>query len=110
MTIKAIVKEGCKIVQPVGADAPEITTKFRDPGGCSGCTSTERNRSENRNSKAQIRRRKFVAAHSMRHGEEREKEKIENQKCQADIRRWEIAKDHRRVITRDRCAPQEFNG
>ena len=33
MTIKAIVKEGCKIVQPVGADAPEITTKFRDPGG-----------------------------------------------------------------------------
>ena len=27
-----------------------------------------------------------------------------DQKCQADFRRWEIAKDHRRVITRDRTA------
>lgn len=32
-TLDAIVEEGCEIVQPVGADAPEITAKFRDPGG-----------------------------------------------------------------------------
>jgi len=24
---------GCGIVQPIGADAPEITARFRDPGG-----------------------------------------------------------------------------
>ena len=24
---------GCEIVQPVGVDAPEITARFRDPGG-----------------------------------------------------------------------------
>jgi uncharacterized protein len=32
-TISAVKREGCSIVQPVGADAPEITAKFRDPGG-----------------------------------------------------------------------------
>ena len=32
-TIKAVVANGCEIVQPVGADAPEITARFRDPGG-----------------------------------------------------------------------------
>ena len=32
-TIKAIVAEGCEIVQPIGADAPETTAHFRDPGG-----------------------------------------------------------------------------
>ena len=32
-TIDAIVANGCEIVQPVGADAPEITARFRDPGG-----------------------------------------------------------------------------
>jgi len=32
-TMAAIEKEGCEIVVPVGADAPEITAKFRDPGG-----------------------------------------------------------------------------
>jgi predicted enzyme related to lactoylglutathione lyase len=32
-TLEAITAEGCEIVQPVGADAPEITAKFRDPGG-----------------------------------------------------------------------------
>ena len=32
-TVDAIVGNGCEIVQPVGADAPEITARFRDPGG-----------------------------------------------------------------------------
>ena len=32
-TLDEIVANGCQIVQPVGADAPEITAKFRDPGG-----------------------------------------------------------------------------
>ena len=32
-TVDAIVRHGCAIVQPVGADAPEVTARFRDPGG-----------------------------------------------------------------------------
>lgn len=32
-TIKAVVAHGGEIVQPVGADLPEITARFRDPGG-----------------------------------------------------------------------------
>lgn len=32
-TIKAIEAQGCDIVQPIGVDAPEITARFRDPGG-----------------------------------------------------------------------------
>jgi hypothetical protein len=32
-TIDTIVANGCEIVQPIGADAPEITARFRDPGG-----------------------------------------------------------------------------
>ena len=32
-TVDAIVARGCEIVQPIGADAPEITARFRDPGG-----------------------------------------------------------------------------
>ena len=32
-TVDAIVAEGCEIVQPLGVDAPEITARFRDPGG-----------------------------------------------------------------------------
>ena len=32
-TLALIVKNGCEIVQPVGADLPEITARFRDPGG-----------------------------------------------------------------------------
>jgi uncharacterized protein len=32
-TMRAIEQSGCKIVQPIGADAPEVTAKFRDPGG-----------------------------------------------------------------------------
>ena len=32
-TVDAIVASGCEIVQPIGADAPEITARFRDPGG-----------------------------------------------------------------------------
>src|SRR5947209_3739754 len=32
-TIDAIVAQGGQIVQPIGADAPEITARFRDPGG-----------------------------------------------------------------------------
>ena len=32
-TIELVVANGGEIVQPVGADAPEITARFRDPGG-----------------------------------------------------------------------------
>lgn len=32
-TIDQIVTNGCQIVQPIGADAPEITARFRDPAG-----------------------------------------------------------------------------
>lgn len=32
-TVAAIDAGGGEIVQPIGADAPEITARFRDPGG-----------------------------------------------------------------------------
>lgn len=32
-TVDAVIANGCEITQPVGADAPEITARFRDPGG-----------------------------------------------------------------------------
>jgi predicted enzyme related to lactoylglutathione lyase len=32
-TVDAVVVNGGEIVQPIGADAPEITARFRDPGG-----------------------------------------------------------------------------
>jgi hypothetical protein len=32
-TVDAIVANKGEIVQPIGADAPEITARFRDPGG-----------------------------------------------------------------------------
>jgi uncharacterized protein len=32
-TVDALVAAGGEIVQPIGADAPEITARFRDPGG-----------------------------------------------------------------------------
>src|SRR5712691_3442918 len=32
-TIDAVVANGGEIVQPIGADAPEITARFRDPSG-----------------------------------------------------------------------------
>src|SRR5215467_3656627 len=32
-TVAAITAAGGEIVQPIGADAPEITARFRDPGG-----------------------------------------------------------------------------
>ena len=32
-TLDLIVANGGEIVQPIGADAPEITARFRDPGG-----------------------------------------------------------------------------
>jgi len=32
-TIKTVVANGGQIVQPIGGDAPEITARFRDPGG-----------------------------------------------------------------------------
>ncbi len=32
-TVDAIVAHGGEIVQPIGGDAPEITARFRDPGG-----------------------------------------------------------------------------
>ena len=31
--IDAVVANGGEVVQPIGADAPEITARFRDPGG-----------------------------------------------------------------------------
>jgi uncharacterized protein len=32
-TVETIVANGGEIVQSIGADAPEITARFRDPGG-----------------------------------------------------------------------------
>ncbi len=32
-TLETIVANGGEIVRPIGADAPEITARFRDPGG-----------------------------------------------------------------------------
>jgi predicted enzyme related to lactoylglutathione lyase len=32
-TVEAVTAAGGEIVQPIGADAPEITARFRDPGG-----------------------------------------------------------------------------
>ena len=32
-TIRAVIANGGEIVQPIGMDAPEITARFRDPGG-----------------------------------------------------------------------------
>jgi len=32
-TVDTVVAHGGEIVQPIGADAPEITARFRDPGG-----------------------------------------------------------------------------
>jgi uncharacterized protein len=32
-TLDLIVANGGEIVRPIGADAPEITARFRDPGG-----------------------------------------------------------------------------
>jgi predicted enzyme related to lactoylglutathione lyase len=32
-SVDAVVAHGGEIVQPIGADAPEITARFRDPGG-----------------------------------------------------------------------------
>jgi predicted enzyme related to lactoylglutathione lyase len=32
-TLKAIISNGGKIVQPIGMDAPEITARFSDPAG-----------------------------------------------------------------------------
>jgi predicted enzyme related to lactoylglutathione lyase len=32
-TLDAVRTHGGEVVQPIGADAPEITARFRDPGG-----------------------------------------------------------------------------
>jgi predicted enzyme related to lactoylglutathione lyase len=32
-TIDAVVTNGGVLVQPIGADAPEITARFKDPAG-----------------------------------------------------------------------------
>lgn len=32
-TIEAVVAQGGELIQPIGADAPEITARFRDPAG-----------------------------------------------------------------------------
>lgn len=31
--VETVIANGGEIVQPIGADAPEITARFRDPGG-----------------------------------------------------------------------------
>jgi predicted enzyme related to lactoylglutathione lyase len=31
--VAAVIGHGGEIVQPIGADAPEVTARFRDPGG-----------------------------------------------------------------------------
>ena len=31
--VDAVIAHGGELVQPIGADAPEITARFRDPGG-----------------------------------------------------------------------------
>jgi hypothetical protein len=33
VTLEAVVANGGEIAQPIGADAPEITARFRDLGG-----------------------------------------------------------------------------
>jgi predicted enzyme related to lactoylglutathione lyase len=33
VTADAVLANGGEIVQPIGADAPEITARFRDPAG-----------------------------------------------------------------------------
>src|SRR5712671_206957 len=32
-TMDAVIAKGGELVRPIGADAPEITARFRDPGG-----------------------------------------------------------------------------
>ncbi len=32
-TVEKIIASGGEIVQPIGKDAPEVTARFRDPGG-----------------------------------------------------------------------------
>jgi predicted enzyme related to lactoylglutathione lyase len=32
-TVELVISNGGEIVQPIGADAPEITARFRDPAG-----------------------------------------------------------------------------
>jgi predicted enzyme related to lactoylglutathione lyase len=32
-TIDAVIAQGGELVQPIGVDAPELTARFRDPGG-----------------------------------------------------------------------------
>lgn len=32
-SVDAVIASGGELVQPIGADAPEITARFRDPGG-----------------------------------------------------------------------------
>ncbi len=33
VTLEVVIAKGGELVQPVGADAPEITARFRDPAG-----------------------------------------------------------------------------
>jgi len=32
-TVDKVIANGGEIVQPIGANAPELTARFRDPGG-----------------------------------------------------------------------------
>ncbi len=34
-TVEAVLAHGGEIVPPIGEDAPEVTARFRDPGGTS---------------------------------------------------------------------------
>lgn len=42
-SVEAVVAHGGEIVQPIGADAPEITARFRDPAGNVICLYQEPN-------------------------------------------------------------------
>ena len=33
VTLASVVAQGGEVVQPIGVDAPEVTARFRDPGG-----------------------------------------------------------------------------
>jgi predicted enzyme related to lactoylglutathione lyase len=44
-TIDAVIAHGGELVQPIGADAPEITARFRDPAGNVLCLYQESGRS-----------------------------------------------------------------
>jgi len=44
-TVDAVIAHGGELVQPIGADAPEVTARFRDPAGNVLCLYQEPGRS-----------------------------------------------------------------